>query len=127
MPNLKRTTDEMITVSMVMPETGFRRRPRAERANAFAEMRTTAVTGARYAWAAPVIVLLAAADLFMGASSEAFDRLKEAHFLRDVGLPGEMHPQCDDCWGTGYEIDSDATMTGVMGGLFRCFCTGAWV
>jgi len=77
-----------------MPETGFRRRPRAERANAFAEMRTTAVTGARYAWAAPVIVLLAAADLFMGASSEAFDRLKEAHFLRDVGLPavGSLDP-----------------------------------
>jgi hypothetical protein len=29
--------------------------------------------------------------------------------------------------GTGYEIDSDATMTGVMGGLFRCFCAGVWV
>jgi len=79
---------------LFMPETGFRRRPHAERANAFAEMRTTAVTGARYAWAAPVIVLLAAADLFMGASSEAFDRLKEAHFLRDVGLPavGSLDP-----------------------------------
>jgi len=79
---------------LFMPETGFRRRPRAERANAFAEMRTTAVTGARYAWAAPVTVLLAAADLFMGASSEAFDRLKEAHFLRDVGLPavGSLDP-----------------------------------
>ncbi len=79
---------------LFMPETGFRRRPREERANAFAEMRTTAVTGARYAWAAPVIVLLAAADLFMGASSEAFDRLKEAHFLRDVGLPavGSLDP-----------------------------------
>jgi len=79
---------------LFMPETGFRRRPRAERANAFAEMRTTAVTGARYACAAPVIVLLAAADLFMGASSEAFDRLKEAHFLRDVGLPavGSLDP-----------------------------------
>jgi hypothetical protein len=34
---------------------------------------------------------------------------------------------CADCWGTGYEIDSDATMTGVLGGLFRCFCAGAWV
>jgi DHA3 family tetracycline resistance protein-like MFS transporter len=79
---------------LFMPETGFRRSPRAERANAFGEMRTTAVAGARYAWAAPVIVLLAAADLFMGASSEAFDRLKEAHFLRDVGLPavGSLDP-----------------------------------
>jgi MFS transporter, DHA3 family, tetracycline resistance protein len=72
---------------LFMPETGFRRRPRAERASALAEMRTTAVTGARYAWAAPVIVLLAGVEIFMGASSEAFDRLKEAHFLRDVGLP----------------------------------------
>lgn len=34
---------------------------------------------------------------------------------------------CDDCWGTGWEIDSDGTMTGVLGGLFRCFCNGAWV
>ena len=76
---------------LFMPETGFRRRPRAERANALAEMRTTAVTGARYAWAAPVIVLLVAVDLFMGMSSEAFDRLKEAHFLRDVGLPAVGH------------------------------------
>jgi MFS transporter, DHA3 family, tetracycline resistance protein len=79
---------------LFMPETGFRRRPREERAPALAEMRTTAVAGARYAWAAPVIVLLAGAELFMGASSEAFDRLKEAHFLRDVGLPavGSLDP-----------------------------------
>jgi MFS transporter, DHA3 family, tetracycline resistance protein len=79
---------------LFMPETGFRRRSRAERGSALGEMRTTAVAGARYAWAAPVIVLLAAAELFMGASSEAFDRLKEAHFLRDVGLPavGSLDP-----------------------------------
>jgi MFS family permease len=70
-----------------MPETAFRRRPRHERASAFAEMRTTAVKGARFAWAAPVIMLLVGVELFMGASAEAFDRLKEAHFLRDVGLP----------------------------------------
>jgi MFS transporter, DHA3 family, tetracycline resistance protein len=72
---------------LLMPETGFQRRPRAQRASAFAEMRGTAVAGARYAWAAPVILLLVGVDLFMGMSSEAFDRLKEAHFLRDVGLP----------------------------------------
>ena len=75
----------------LMPETGFRRRPRAERGSALAEMRTTAVAGARYAWAAPVILLLIGVELFMGASSEAFDRLKEAHFLRDVGLPAAGH------------------------------------
>jgi MFS transporter, DHA3 family, tetracycline resistance protein len=79
---------------LVMPETGFTRRPGAERAHALTEMRTTATAGARYAWAAPAIVLLAGVQVFMGASSEAFDRLKEAHFLREVGLPavGSLDP-----------------------------------
>jgi MFS transporter, DHA3 family, tetracycline resistance protein len=83
-----------LACAALMPETGFRRRPRAERASALAEMRSTAVAGARYAWAAPVIMLLIGVDLFMGMSSEAFDRLKEAHFLRDVGLPaaGQLDP-----------------------------------
>jgi hypothetical protein len=72
---------------LFMPETAFRRRPGHERASALAEMRTTAARGARFAWAAPVIMLLVGVELFMGASAEAFDRLKEAHFLRDVGLP----------------------------------------
>jgi DHA3 family tetracycline resistance protein-like MFS transporter len=76
----------------LMPETGFRRRPLAERGSALAEMRSTAVTGARYAWAAPVILLLVGVEFFMGMSSEAFDRLKEAHFLRDVGLPAHLSP-----------------------------------
>ena len=75
-----------------MPEHGFVRRPREERGSALAELRTTASSGARYAWAAPAILLLIGVELFMGASSEAFDRLKEAHFLRDVGLPGEIDP-----------------------------------
>jgi MFS transporter, DHA3 family, tetracycline resistance protein len=75
----------------LMPETGFRRRPRAERGSALTEMRSTAVSGVRYAWAAPVILLLVGVDFFMGMSSEAFDRLKEAHFLRDVGLPAVGH------------------------------------
>jgi DHA3 family tetracycline resistance protein-like MFS transporter len=79
---------------LFMPETGFRRRSREERGSALAELRTTATAGARFAWAAPVIVLLAGVEVFMGASSEAFDRLKEAHFLRDVGLPavGSLDP-----------------------------------
>jgi DHA3 family tetracycline resistance protein-like MFS transporter len=78
----------------LMPETGFRRRPRAERGSALAELRTTAASGARYAWAAPVILLLVGVEVFMGMSSEGFDRLKEAHFLRDIGLPavGQLEP-----------------------------------
>jgi DHA3 family tetracycline resistance protein-like MFS transporter len=79
---------------VAMPETGFTRKPREERGSALSELKATASAGARYAWAAPVILLLVGVDFFMGMSSEAFDRLKEAHFLRDVGLPavGSLQP-----------------------------------
>jgi DHA3 family tetracycline resistance protein-like MFS transporter len=72
---------------LVMPETGFRRRSRSERGPAIHELRFTTTRAARFAWTAPILLLLVAVELFMGMSSEAFDRLKEAHFLRDVGLP----------------------------------------
>jgi DHA3 family tetracycline resistance protein-like MFS transporter len=71
----------------VMPETGFRRRSRSEREPTLRELRFTARRAARFAWTAPIVLLLVAVELFMGMSSEAFDRLKEAHFLRDIGLP----------------------------------------
>jgi DHA3 family tetracycline resistance protein-like MFS transporter len=79
---------------LLMQEHGFGRRPREERHSALLEMRTTAAAGARYARAAPVIVLLVGVGVFAGMSSEGFDRLKEAHFLRDVGLPvvGHLSP-----------------------------------
>jgi MFS transporter, DHA3 family, tetracycline resistance protein len=78
----------------LMEEHGFRPTPKEERLSPILEMRATATAGARYARAAPVIVLLVAVAVFMGASSESFDRLKEAHFLRDVGLPavGSLSP-----------------------------------
>jgi MFS transporter, DHA3 family, tetracycline resistance protein len=76
---------------LVMPETGFAPRPRAERASPLAELRATAAAGARFTWAQPIILLLVGVELFDGMSSEAFDRLKEAHFLRDIGLPGVGH------------------------------------
>jgi MFS transporter, DHA3 family, tetracycline resistance protein len=75
----------------VLPEAGFRRKPREERASAFGELGRTAVVGARYARAQHVVMLLIGVELFMGMSSEAFDRLKEAHFLRDIGLPSVGH------------------------------------
>jgi MFS transporter, DHA3 family, tetracycline resistance protein len=76
---------------LFMPETRFRRRPRHERASPLAELRTTASAGARFARARHVVMLLIGVELFMGMSSEAFDRLKEAHFLRDIGLPSVGH------------------------------------
>jgi DHA3 family tetracycline resistance protein-like MFS transporter len=74
-----------------MEEHGFRPTPHEQRLSPLRNMRATAVEGARYARAAPVIVLLVGVAVFMGASSEGFDRLKEAHFLRDVGLPAIGH------------------------------------
>jgi DHA3 family tetracycline resistance protein-like MFS transporter len=73
------------------PETAFRRRPREERAGAFAELRTTAVKGGRFVRAQPLLLLLIGIALVGGMSSEAFDRLKEAHFIRNVGLPAIGH------------------------------------
>ena len=85
------TTAAGVVCIVFMPETGFRRRPRAERGPALVEMRRIALDSVRYARAVPAILLLVAVALFMGMSSEAFDRLKEAHFLRDVGLPAVGH------------------------------------
>ncbi|MGB2873938.1 MAG: MFS transporter [Gaiellaceae bacterium] len=76
---------------LVMPETGFVRRPREQRASPLVELRRTAVRGGRFARAQRIIMLLIGVELFMGMSSEAFDRLKEAHFLRDIGLPAIGH------------------------------------
>ena len=83
-----------VVAAFFMPETGFVRRPGEQRASALAELRTTAVRGGRYARAQRIIMLLIGVELFLGMSSEAFDRLKEAHFLRDVGLPavGQLDP-----------------------------------
>jgi DHA3 family tetracycline resistance protein-like MFS transporter len=72
---------------LLMPETGFRRRPREERAGAFEELRTTALAGGRFVRAQPVLLMLLGIAFFIGTASEAFDRLKEAHFIREIGLP----------------------------------------
>ena len=80
-----------IACVFLMPETGFRRRPVEERAGAFAELRTTALAGGRFVRARPLLLLLLGIAFFIGTASEAFDRLKEAHFLREIGLPAIGH------------------------------------
>ncbi len=75
----------------LMPETGFRRRPVAERKGPLTELRTTARTAARFVRAAPLLLLIIGIAVFEGASSEAFDRLKEAHLIRNVGFPSIGH------------------------------------
>ena len=83
-----------VVASFVMPEHGFTRRPRSERQTAWRELTSTARTGGRYVRAQPVILLIRAITFFAGASSESFDRLQDAHFLKNVGLPdlGGLEP-----------------------------------
>ena len=73
---------------VLMPETGFQPRLRAAGRPPVQELAVTARAGARFARGRPLVLLLLAVGLFAGASSESFDRLWEAHFIRDVGLPG---------------------------------------
>lgn len=78
----------------VMPETGWSRKPVEERLSAPRELASTVSTAVRFVRAQPALLLLIGATVVAGASSEAFDRLWEAHFIRDVGLPhvGSLDP-----------------------------------
>ena len=73
--------------ALVMPETGFTRVPAAERRGSWDELRSTAVNGARFVRARPLLLLFLVAIFFTGMSTETIDRLWEAHLIRDVGLP----------------------------------------
>jgi MFS transporter, DHA3 family, tetracycline resistance protein len=79
---------------LFMPETGWTRRPVEDSLSPPRELVRAAGAGARFVRAQPLIMLLVGATLFAGASSEAFDRLWEAHIIRDVGLPavGSLDP-----------------------------------
>lgn len=70
----------------LMPETAFRPRPRTE-AHAARDLLATMKTGATYTRRQPLLLLILAITFFSGAASEAFDRLWEAQFIREVGLP----------------------------------------
>ena len=88
-----------VATALLMPETAFVRRaaehrqPEHRRA-ALRALAGTALDGARHIRDRSLLILLLAAALFAGMSSEAFDRLKEAHFIRDIGLPrvGSLDP-----------------------------------
>lgn len=71
----------------VMPETGFTPLGREGRTRRRA-MLDTAGRGARLIRRVPALLLLVSATFFAGAASEGFDRLSEAHLLRDIGVPG---------------------------------------
>src|SRR5439155_15298966 len=76
-----------IVLALVMPETGFRPAPRDEAESALRSFTTTGRAGARLVRQTPVLLLILAITASWGAWSEAYDRLGEAHIIRDVGLP----------------------------------------
>jgi DHA3 family tetracycline resistance protein-like MFS transporter len=76
-----------LALALVMPETGFRPATREE-LGAASRLAHTVRDGGRLIRARPILLLIVAITFFGGMWSEAVDRLWEAHFLLDVGLPG---------------------------------------
>ena len=73
-------------LALVMPETGFRPAPRGELGTA-RSMARTARHGGRLIRARPVLLLIVGIAFFGGMWSESVDRLWEAHFLLEIGIP----------------------------------------
>lgn len=73
---------------LAMPERGFTRVPRSERS--WAQLAATTRDGAAAVRGRPVLLSIAAIAFFAGAASEGKDRLEEAHFVIDLGLPVEL-------------------------------------
>jgi DHA3 family tetracycline resistance protein-like MFS transporter len=76
-----------VFLALAMPETGFRPATR-EQVGAVRSMARTGVEGGRLIRARPMLLLIVGIAFFGGMWSEAFDRLWEAHFLVDIGVPG---------------------------------------
>jgi DHA3 family tetracycline resistance protein-like MFS transporter len=74
-------------LAVLMPETGFKPAERGEAESATRVMVRTGLTGARLVRRRPLLLLILAISASWGAWSEGYDRLSDAHLLRDVGLP----------------------------------------
>jgi len=76
-----------VLLVLLMPETGFRPAPR-EGLGAIRAMTRTGARGGRLIRGRPILLLVVGIALFAGMWSEGIDRLWEAHFLVEVGVPG---------------------------------------
>jgi MFS transporter, DHA3 family, tetracycline resistance protein len=76
-----------VALVLLMPETGFAPAPREETEGAIRTMARTGRTGARLVRQTPLLLLILGISASWGAWSEGYDRLSEAHIIRDVGLP----------------------------------------
>jgi MFS transporter, DHA3 family, tetracycline resistance protein len=71
---------------VAMPEHGFAPTPREGR-NSWHRFGGTFIDGLNTVRASSLLITILVIGAFYGASTESFDRLGDAHFLRDVGLP----------------------------------------
>jgi DHA3 family tetracycline resistance protein-like MFS transporter len=73
-------------LTLAMPESGFERAA-PEELSALRSMTSTASRGGRLIWARPILLLITGITFFGGMWSESVDRLWEAHFLTNIGVP----------------------------------------
>ena len=71
---------------LIMPETGFRPTPRAERSS-WGQMGDTLRSGVRLVRVRPALLTILGIGLFFGLYSEGYDRLADAHFLVNMHFP----------------------------------------
>ncbi len=76
-----------VLLALLMSETGFRPAPR-DGLGAIRTMTRTGAQGGRLIRGRPILLLVVGIALFAGMWSEGIDRLWEAHFLVDIGVPG---------------------------------------
>lgn len=82
-----------LALTVLMPERGFVPLAQAERNN-FGKLGGTFTEGLAVVRASPILLTIVAIVLFRGASSEAFDRLWQAHFVANFTFPtlGSLEP-----------------------------------
>lgn len=80
-----------LVLIVVMPERHFIRAPAQERGS-WRSMRSQFVAGARVVRRSRILLCLLGAVFFVGLSSEARDRLTQAHFLSDLSFPAVGTP-----------------------------------
>jgi len=77
-----------VGLAVFMPENGWHRGEHPA-----TTMWSQVALGGRAVRTSPILIGLVAGTLFLGMSSEGFDRLSQPHFLVDLGFPGGLSPQ----------------------------------
>ncbi|MGE6226030.1 MFS transporter [Paenibacillus chitinolyticus] len=73
-----------------MKETKFIRQERPPGSGPWTELKSTWLTGAREISSRPILLMMLAVTVFSGAASEGYDRLWEAHLLKEITFPSEL-------------------------------------